>query len=197
MKNINSISIVSIILILVSIGILLFLVKPIYQKFQIAKTQLSESQTELEYRQEYVKQIADITKRLNKDKDSIDKLNFALPENISIASLFNFLQAAAQKNGLLLTDVTMPTEVPLVLKKKVTGKSGRQIISKQRTNLTYYTFNTTIQGPYNYFKGFVSDLEKSARMIEIDDISFGSNLESNTSSIFSYDLALKVYSFHK
>lgn len=176
---------------------LFLLVKPLYQRFNLDKIQLKESQKDLKYRQDYIRQVSDITRRLQKDKESVAKLDFSLPENVSVASLFNFLQAAAQKNGLILTDVTMPTRVPLIIQKKVTGKGGRKTILKQKTNLDYYSFSAQVQGSYKYFEGFISDLEKSARMLEIDNINFSVPTESSTSNNFSYNLALKIYSFHK
>ena len=173
------------------------MIKPVYQKFNFNKTQLKESKRELQYRRDYIKQIAAIKKKLEKDKNAVAKVNFALPADVSVASLFNFLQAAAQKDGLLLTDVTIPTKVPLVLHKKVTAQNGRSIIQKKNTNLDYYSFTTQVQGPYEHFKGFISDIEKSARMIEVDNIDFSSSIESSTSESFSYNLALKIYSFHQ
>ena len=197
MKNINSIFITSLTLILISIVIILFLIKPAYQKFNFNKTQLKESEAELQYRRDYIKQIAAIKKRLDEDKDAVAKIDFALPTDVSIASLFNFLQTAAQKNGLLLADVTMPTKVSLVLHKKATAQNGKSIIQKRKTNLDYYSFTTQVRGPYEHSKRFISDVEKSARMVEIDDVDFSHSIRSSTSDDFSCNLALKIYSFHQ
>jgi len=196
MKNINYILFISIIFILIA-GVAFFLVRPLYQSFRRDKLQLKEIQTELKYRQNYIKRIDSIKKRLEKDKEARVKVDFSLPQNVSFSSLFNFLQAAAQKNGLVVSDVTIPKRVPLVLQKKVTDKKGRKVILKQKTNLDYYPFSVQVQGSYNNFEGFVSDLEKSARMIEIDNINFSVPIKLSTSSLFSYNLGLKVYSFHK
>ncbi len=198
MKDKNLILIVSVFVVLLSLGIIFFLVIPAYKALETNKVQLAEDKLNLQYRRDYVKEIKKDREEMQKDEKSVSKVNFALPQDVSFASLFNFLQFEAQMDGLTLKQVNVPVEIPLVLQKEVTGKRGRRrSIIRQRTNLDYYPFKASVKGPYESFKNFVLHLQNSARMIEINNINFYVPAGFGTSSVLTYNLNLRVYSFHK
>ena len=143
---------------------------PKYQAWQALRLNIEAKTTELHSQEEYFSQIKEISEELAKYTESLNKISSALPENTSLPSLFNFLQLTASQTGLVLEEITLGGVA-----------EGEIRIACQLT------------GSYSAFKNFLLALENSARMIEVEEISFASPEKAGES--FEFSVQIKTHSY--
>ncbi|MBM3257972.1 MAG: hypothetical protein FJZ05_02040, partial [Candidatus Nealsonbacteria bacterium] len=89
----------------------------------------------------------------------------------------NFVQLACSQSGLVLESIS-PFTVAAV---------------SSMTNVKEISMSLKVSGSYSALKSFLAVLEKSARLIEIEDISFSS--PTNNQDLFSFSLKVKIHSY--
>jgi Tfp pilus assembly protein PilO len=156
---------------------------PKYQNLKLLKLKVKAKEIEFQAERKYFSEIAESKEKLKKFEEELSKINSAIPPEPSLPSLGNFLQIAASQNGLILKKI-MPS--PSSRPKEEFIKKGFSPGIKE-TGL-----NLTVSGDYPSFKHFLSNLEKTARMIEIESISFSS---SEKEAPIDFNLRIKVYSY--
>jgi len=154
--------------------LIFFLIFPNYQNLTFLKKEISEKEVELSSQEKYFQDLQNIAKELKKYETAISKIDSALPAGPSLPELLNLIQAKASQSGLALKGVGPATIIPA-------GEKGLKEIR----------LNFILIGNYSDFKNFLSILEKSARLIEIENISF-SSLEEGP---LTFNLTIKVYSY--
>lgn len=150
-----------------------FFLYPKYQDLTILQKKIKGKKAELHSKEGYFLDLSDTSEKLKQYEVQFSKIDSALPLKPSLPSLFNFLQRAASQNGLILQEIS-PTFAP-----------NSEGLRETRVTLI-------MTGSYSSFKSFLSTLEKSARIIEAESISFASSEEAET---FIFTLGLKVYSY--
>ena len=150
-----------------------FLLYPKYQNFVVFEKQIKAKENELQSKQEYLSNLSENSEQLKKYQEKLLVIDAALPSTLSLPSLFDLLQKIASQNGLIVKDMNSSY---------VTNPEG---IQEVRVDLK-------IVGLYSSFKSFISVLEKSARMIEIESFSFSTPQEGE---IFDFILTMKTYSY--
>lgn len=150
-----------------------FLLYPKYQNFVVFEKQIKAKENELQSKQEYLSNLSENSEQLKKYQEKLLVIDAALPSTLSLPSLFNLLQKIASQNGLIVKDMNSSY---------VTNPEG---IQEVRVDLK-------VVGLYSSFKSFISVLEKSARMIEIESFSFSTPQEGE---IFDFILTMKTYSY--
>lgn len=170
---------------------LLFLVQPKYQAFKQLKAQERFQQTQVENRERFFAQLEEISQRFEGYGEALDKINSALPSSPQMSLLLNFLNKTAEKNGLLLKEIgpvttskLSPQEIEKI-RGKETAQGGKEL-KETRVSLE-------ILGDYPSFKNFLAALEKSARLIEIENVKF--NTLKTGAGLFRFNLQIKVYSY--
>lgn len=153
-----------------------YLVWPQYQEFKAIKNQVEEKQGELFETEKYFSNLSQISENLSNYQDSLVKIESALPQDPSLASLLNFFQKESAENELLLKNINQ-VEV-----KRKEEKKG--ILAKVKE--TYLNLNLT--GAYPSLRGFLESLEKSSRLIEVENISINVSKEEFP----EYNILIKV-----
>ncbi len=143
---------------------------PKYQAFQILQLNIKAKESELQSKQEYFSEVKEISKQLEEHADALAKISSALPENPSLPSLFNFLQSSASQTGLVLGEITLG------------GVSQGEIL-----------VTTRLVGDYPDFKKFLLALENSARIIEVEGVTFESPQKPTES--FTFVVQIKTHSY--
>ena len=161
--------------IFLSVLLLFLLIWPKYQNLSSLNKEISKKELEFQSQEEYFQNLKDISERLKEYQESLSKIDSALPSNPSLPELCNFLQKTSSQSGLSLKEIS-PSSIA----------TGGEEIKESKVNLT-------LAGSYPSFKNFLSVLEKSARMIELEKISFSSPKKETES--FDFDLIIKVYSY--
>ena len=93
-----------------------------------------------------------------------------------VPDLINFLAEKSSQNGLILEKVNLD---------KISSLEKNSKIQKISLSLS-------LSGFYPALRNFISILQKSAKLIEIDSIIFS---ESKTGGVFSFNLKIKTYSY--
>jgi len=174
---------------LIIIGLFLMLILavgftfPKYKNLTLLQLKVEEKEGELQLEKEYFSKLAETSEKLKKYEESLSKINSALSPDLRLPALFNFLQAAASQNGLVLKKIAPSPTNPL---KEELLKEGWSPETRETG------VNLTVSGSYPSFKNFISTLEKTSRMIEIENISFLSLEEGGP---IDFNLRIKVYSY--
>ncbi len=167
-----TISVVSCFIVVIMVALILW---PRFDELKTTQKDVEEKKAEFQMEDEYASELNKIKGELEQYESSVSKTSSALPADPSLPSLFNFLQQSSSQSGLVLKTIN-----PFSISD-----------SKNLPNLRETTFSLGVAGSYSAFKNFLSTLEKSARMIEIESISFSSPTEEE---LFDFNLQIKVYS---
>jgi len=167
-----------VIFLLASLIVGVFLLFPKTQDLRAIRLEIGERNAELQSKEKHFSNLQETSKELEEYQSELSKIDSALPSDLSsLPSLFNFLQKASSQNGLILKNVG----------------AFSVTVSEERPEIKEITLNFGVSGSYPSFKNFLSTLEKSARLIEVENISFSVPQEKETS--FPFDLKIKVHSY--
>jgi len=161
---------------------------PKYQNLNLLQLKVKEKEAEFQSEKEHFSNLDALSEKLKKYEKSLSNINSALAAEPGLPALFNFLQIAASQNGLVLKKIA-PT-LPSPLKEELVKKGWSLEIRETGINLT-------VAGFYSSFKNFLSTLEKTARMIEIESISFSTPHQETGGGPgpIDFNLRIKVYSY--
>jgi len=162
------------IVIVIALGVLL-----IWPKYQILKASLvnvEKKAAELNYLNDYFADIKKISEDFKKYEAEFLKVESALPSDPFLPSLLKFIQTKASENGLILK-----------------GFSSASVSSFAKDgDIKEQYLSIELSGFYPAFKNFLAVLEKSERLIEIEQISFSASKEKEP---IIFNLGIKVYSY--
>ena len=170
----RSIAIVICILIIFALAYLLIL--PKYQFLESSWENVEKKQGELNYLKDYFLELNKVAEDFKAYEVEFSKIESAIPSDPSAPSLFNFVQAKASQNGLVLENVSLVSIKPFT----------------QGSNIKEYHFSIELSGFYPAFKNFLTTLEKSGRLIEVERINFIAPNKENDP--ISFGVGIKVYS---
>lgn len=175
-------------IILISFLVLLvvgaFLIWPRYQELRSLQLEVAGKEVEVENAERHNLRIKELFQELEKYRDELLKIDYAVFPSPDFPSLFHFLQKSCSQNGLVLKDIS-PSFIP-------PQKKASEEESLQKRGLKLLQTEIEISGSYDAFLNFLSTLEKSARIIEVGSISFGAPEEGG---IFSFKLSIRAYSY--
>lgn len=154
-----------------------FFTWPQYQAVRNLSLEVQAKQDELQTKGEYFSKIKETSDQLKNYEAEFSKIDSALPADPFLPSLFNFLENTASQNGMVLKQIA----------------SFSVTSSKTRTGIKEINIGIVVTGSYSAFKNFLSSLEKTARLIEVDNVSL--SYPSKTKDIPSFSLTVKAYSF--
>ncbi len=149
---------------------------PRYRNLNELQKNLEVIKEEFQQQEDYFSNLSQIGTDLEQYKEELAKISSSLPDSPSLPSLFGFLQKASSQSGLVLKGIS-----------PFTVSSAEEF-----PNIKATQFSLEVTGPYSSFKNFVSTLEKSSRIIEVESVSFASPQEDN---LFTFNLRIKVYSY--
>ena len=152
------------------------LVWPKYQDLKTLEKKNEEKRAEIRGREEYLQELKKTAEILQNYQIQLAKIDSALPSVPDLPVLFDFLQKVSSQSGLVLKAVSPPT-----------SRLSLDFEGIKETELTLL-----VSGNYSSFKNFLSILEKTSRLIEVESISF-SGAEKETS--LNFNLKIKVYSY--
>ena len=164
-----------IIFLLLILGTIFFL-WPKYQAFNNLKFEIKERKTELENKEKYFSELNNISSKLKDYSVEFSKIDSALATNAVAPEVINFLAQKSSQNGLILEKVDLGKISPMTKDSKI----------------QMYPFNLSLSGFYPALRNFLSSLQQSAKLIEVDSVKFS---EAEKGGIFSFDLKITTYSY--
>ncbi len=167
-----------------------FLVAPEYKAFGKLQTDLAQKNAEYNAEFEYYNAIANTYANLQSRKAEIQKIDDALPQDSNLGGLVYAVQKMATENGIILKS--------LFLSKS--ALSSAQDSSNGAIKDLFFSIN--LVGDYASLEKFIIALEKSSRIFEVTNISFGSgsslaslNPQPQTQQMYNFSLQVKTHSY--
>ena len=168
--------IISIVLLFLVILGGVFLWWPKYEEFTNLKQELAIKTEELQQKQEFFNKLNELAQKLEGYKEQLAKIGTALPEELLIPDLYNYILKTVSENGLILKNIKG--------EKDVVAQTGYEAVQK-------FSFSLSLAGSYEAFKNFLSVIYQNARLIEVDSIKFGSS--QGKTNIFDFSVGLSTY----
>lgn len=154
---------IAIALILFAVLLLVFfLVVPEYKTFKKLRVELGEKTAEFNAKFDYYSAISKAYEDLKNRQDDLKKIDDALPADPELGRIIYLLQQIASENGMIVRDLFLSKSAPGMAQGVAEG-SIRDI-----------SFSVNLLGSYSSLEKFMVALEKSSRLFEITNISFGS-----------------------
>jgi len=157
--------------------LMVVLLWPKYQDLQELTAFLEQKETELQLKKDYFSQLRETSRKLEEYGENLSKINSALPEDPSLPSLFDYIQQTASQTGLLLEKIELRGIKP----------------AKKNSKIREIHLNFILSGLYPDFKNFLSALEKSARLIQVQKIMFST--PQDLEEPFSFKVGIKTYAY--
>lgn len=164
--------------------IAVYLVLPIVSDFSNLNKELEMREREALAIENYYKDVHDNFNKLKEHQETLEKIDSALPVGSFMPSLFNYLQKTSTENGVFLRSVNLS-----VVSKKKTGEETTEKIHEEYVNIELIGF-------YDGFENFLKSIEKSSRLIEVEEVQIRKEGEKALAEGMSaLNLLLKVYSY--
>jgi len=155
----------AIIIFIINAVVIFFFLVPKYQESLDLEKELFEKQTVHQDQSNYYGKVSDILQSIESRKDVLKKVEKALPADLSLGSLIYFLQKNAVEKELIVKSISFSKPLSgISLKQALPGESDKELRS------IILTIN--LSGRYQGLKNFLTSLEKSDRLFEVNAISF-------------------------
>jgi Tfp pilus assembly protein PilO len=148
---------------------------PKFNDYSGLKQSIEIKEIELRYKEEYIEKLQGIKDKLDESGVQISKIASALPSENSAPSVYKFIEETASGAGLVLNDISPFQEDP----------------SQINTRLKETSFSLSLSGSYSALKVFLSVLERSARLFDMNSMSLNTIEEGE-----SFDFLLNVRAFN-
>lgn len=158
----------------------LVFVWPKYQEYIKTRHNLANKEEFLKNNSQYFKKIREMFSRLEQDKELAAKVVAAIPSLPDYDKLIGYFEKTTAENGLIISKINISE--PKEFKEIEEIKKIKEI--KIFLNLV---------GTYASFNNFLSKIEKSARLFEVEEISF--TAPQKGLNLFSFEVKLRVYSY--
>ncbi len=170
------------ILILISAGLLYVFILPQYNKIGALKDSQTQYQNILENVSALeAKRDELLVKYQNIPKQRIDDLSKVLPDNVDTVSLAMNLDSIASKYGISLKSIQ-------TVKENV-NNSSTIVVGASTKTYDSISFVFSFVSTYPNFRKFMSDIERSLRITDIQAVSFQSTLNG----FYEYQITIKTY----
>lgn len=167
---------------------------PKFQQMRAAQQQLTSKEAELEEKKAYFEEIDILSEKLKQYPKELAIIDFALPDDFSLPFLFDFFEKIISKNGLSLTNISQSSV------SQSSPRSSRSSVEQENledaelgNKLKESRTILSLTGSYSSFKNFLYYMEKSARLIEVENASF--SLPQEEGSTINFNLRVKTNSY--
>jgi len=154
----------------------IFILMPKYQDYKNLERQVNETNTQLRDKENYYSDIENNSQELANYRDALMKVNSALPDDPFLPSLFRFLGNQASQSGLVMKEV----------------RAGQVQSNPEGSNVIVVPVSISLSGTYPSFKSFLESVEKSSRLIEVENISIKPGQQKNLD--FTLSIKTQYYS---
>ena len=171
-------AIITTICLLGSFGLLLF-IWPEYQELRESMARAEVKEQDLENLTSYIDALNEMSARISSDYESdIEKMKDGIPDDHYIPSLFSELRRVSHSTGVRIERL---------------GDFSQSEI-EERAGLNEIEVSFTVQGGYSNFKNFILELEKNARIINLEAINIESTGSEDSRSL-EYRVTILTYSY--
>lgn len=125
-------------------------------------------------------------------KNDLDRINQAMPQEKHAAELLTFFENLSGRSGLVLKNIDLAdkTEARTAGALNQPKPGASIILPKSNSQISEFPITMNLLGTYDAFKTFLSGLEKSLRIIHVQNVTFGS---AGVSGIFGFTVRAKAF----
>lgn len=173
----------------------IYVLWPQYKEFSVLDRKVGQMEENLAQTKGYYESLVALKEKLKNYEIALEKIDSALPKTNNLPSLFNVLSQKVLSSGLVLKSVSPAKATNKVLAASQDGSvEGQNIPPALNPAIQESYVNLEILGPVSAFEDFLRSLEKSARLIEVQELSL-SKSENAKDKFPSFSLLLKTYSY--
>ena len=183
-------------LLVISIGTFILYVNPAYQALGTLRTQAADYNEALnnsKILQTIRGTLSDKYKSMS--PEDLARLNKLLPDNVDNIKLILEIQRIASTYGMTLQNVKFDTTEKPVTSTQAGFVTAGAAQSAPKKDYGVFPLEFSTQGSYSNFVSFMSDLEKSLRIVDVQAITFTSSATQAGSDTYKYDFKINTYWF--
>ena len=148
---------------------------PAYKAFLVFHNQEKQKMAEVQMQANYFKDIEALSEKLRQSENKLAAIDWALPNDASLPSLYSGIQAMAASSGLVLQSISSSVSSDVV---------------KDANQVKTVDINLQLSGSYAGFKEFLARTLKSARILRVQSVSF-----SSPKTVGKFDFTLRVHAY--
>ena len=137
-----------------------FVLFPQYEKLKEVELINIEKEKKLSYSEEYFSKIKELAIELENYEEEMSKIDIILSDTVSLPNIYKYFQDTSSRAGVILTDL-IPTG-------DLSGNAGTSGTIKE------FKINVSVVGSQSAFRNFLSIVEQSSLIIDIENIAFSS-----------------------
>ena len=193
----------TIVTILLSVVVGVLMIYPKYQILEEKKVLIENKEQELKNIEERFAEVNEALEKLENYKEELAKIDIGLPDDPSVSTLLNFIKETVAIKQLSLTSLSTnfissyEKEDSVPIRENVNMEDGESSSAGEAAlpakTIQEIEVSLTVAGPYELFKSLLIELEESARLIEVESISF--SYAGSAEGIYSFSLSLKTHSY--
>lgn len=174
----NPIFIITVTCFFITIVFSIIFLTPKFQEIEKTKECIISTKQLLEKKEVYFLKVKKYKTELKNHQEELSKITPVLGDSIeaSLPSLFKFIQEASNETGLILTKINPFIIHPL----------------KEKPKIKKIQLDFQVKGHYVSFKNFLVALERSNRIISIENIYFSSPEKGN---LFIFNIIISAHSY--
>ncbi len=176
----------AIIIIIIALIILFLFTMPKYQKYNESQKSLVQKQVEYSTKAAYYANIEKLIGNIQSKKDGLQKIDSALPPRFYFAPLVYFFGAKGLENGVTVKSITFSSIAPPTLSQTPSS----------------IAFKINVSANYEHFKKFLASLDRSARLFEVNAISFSASANAGSAkqskdqnAIYDFNLDMQTNTY--
>jgi len=175
-----------------------FFLMPLYGEVKEKNIELGIQKDELSKMEKGLDKLNDLMGSYNKNKDKADLVLQMAPAGIDLPSILNQFETLSSQTGVILYSIDVADSgndeasqaQPASTQEIDAGDIGQPGIKSASVSLK-------ISGTYESFKNFLTDLEKSARLADVQSASFAAGSDGSSAGgsgdVMDFDVLCNVY----
>lgn len=174
-------TLISFLIFISGISLVFFFLLPAWDEIDTLKLKKEKIGEEAGFQRSIIVHIDDLSAKYNQASADLEKLSLAIPSDQQLPELFIQFEEMIKRNGLVITGIKLGGEENI---------SKDQIQSRHRVQAMSVSID--MDGSYSGFKGFLEDVEKNIRMMDISSISFTRPADEK-SEVVKFNIKLNSY----
>jgi hypothetical protein len=183
-----------------------FFLMPIYGDVKTKNNELGLQKDEISKMEKGLDKLGDLMDSYNKNKDKADLVLQMAPVGIDLPSILSQFETLSSQTGVILYSIdaadsgsgsegSQPQEASTQAI-DAGAQASSSASAGQVSAIKSATANLKISGTYESLKNFLMELERSARLADVQTVSFVAGSEGGDSSsgdVMDFDVSCKIY----
>lgn len=174
--------IVSIFLLVASLGLGLLLLWPTYQELSQLRAQVKEVRERLERGEAVVSQLKEVRGQVEMHQEDFAKMSIGVPQEVRLPAVYDLVQDLGSSSGVLVQAIEANT---------IRGDEERE------GGVAITELNLQVSGSYEGLKSFLGALRRSARILNVQSVRVDVSETEEGASILDIAIEMNVYSYEK